>query len=260
MASPDTLAPPPGAHSRPRSASSPGPKTSSSAPSRATGLARSRALPSFDLPTDRRVITASALAAQTLAAGAGAAHVTGVAGGAPALVVRALASQGRRKVIAVTPDLETARALAADTSFLLGVRDADDAEAAGGTTLGRVLLYLPSEASPYADVNPDRRGTQTRLATLFHVAMDLPWDVLVCPVTALARKVVPREEVMEHAELVVAEQEIDRDKLAARSPWPATSAARWSRIPAPSPSAARSSTCGRRAPRPRCASSSTAIS
>jgi transcription-repair coupling factor (superfamily II helicase) len=175
-------------------------------------------LPSFDLPTDRRVVTAAALAAQTLAAGseAGTLHVTGVAGGAPALVVRALASAGRRKIIAVTPDLETARALAADASFLLGVSDADDAEAAGGTTLGRVLLYLPSEASPYADVNPDRRGTQTRLATLFHVAMDLPWDVLVCPVTALARKVVPREEVMEHAELVVAEQEIDRDKLAAR--------------------------------------------
>lgn len=173
-------------------------------------------LPSFELPTSRRVITTAQLAATITESGAGTAHVTGVAGGAPALVVRALAAQTRRKIIAVTPDLETARALAADISFLLGVRDADDAEAEGGSTLGRVLLYLPSEASPYADVNPDRRGTQTRLATLFHVAMELPWDVLVCPVTALARKVVPREEVLEHAELVVAEQEIDRDKLASR--------------------------------------------
>lgn len=173
-------------------------------------------LPSFELPTDRRVVTASALAAATAATAAGTTHVTGVAGGAPALVVRALAALGPRKIVAVTPDIDTARALAADVSFLLGVRDADDAEAAGASTLGRVLLYLPSEASPYADVNPDRRGTQTRLATLFHVAMDLPWDVLVCPVTALARKVVPRDEVVEHAELVVAEQEIDRDKLAAR--------------------------------------------
>ena len=173
-------------------------------------------LPSFELPTDRRVVTTAVIAAAISASGAGLTHVTGVAGGAPALVVRALAASARRKIIAVTPDLEAARALAADISFLLGVRDADDAEAAGGSTLGRVLLYLPSEASPYADVNPDRRGTQTRLATLFHVAMELPWDVLVCPVTALARKVVPREEVLEHAELVVAEQEIDRDKLAAR--------------------------------------------
>jgi transcription-repair coupling factor (superfamily II helicase) len=173
-------------------------------------------LPSFDLPLDRRVITTAALATAAAAAEKATLHVTGVAGGAPGLVVRALAALGRRKIIAVTPDAETARALAADVSFLLGVRDADDAEAEGGSTLGRVLLYLPSEASPYADVNPDRRGTQTRLATLFHVAMDLPWDVLVCSVTALARKVVPREEVMEHAELVVAEQEIDRDKLAAR--------------------------------------------
>jgi transcription-repair coupling factor (superfamily II helicase) len=179
-------------------------------------------LPSFDLPVDRRVVTAAQLASATAAAGPGASHVTGVAGGAPALVVRALAALSTpggaapRKIVAITPDPETARALAADISFLLGVANADDAEAAGGSTLGRVLLYLPTEASPYADVNPDRRGTQTRLATLFHVAMDLPWDVLVCPVTALARKVVPRDEVVEHAELVVAEQEIDRDKLAAR--------------------------------------------
>ena len=173
-------------------------------------------LPSFELPTDRRVITAAQLAAATAATRSGTTHVTGVAGGAPALVVRALAATGSRKIVALTPDAETARALAADISFLLGVANADDAEAAGGSTLGRVLLYLPTEASPYADVNPDRRGTQTRLATLFHVAMDLPWDVLVCPVTALARKVVPRDEVVEHAELVVAEQEIDRDKLTAR--------------------------------------------
>src|SRR6201999_2916409 len=99
---------------------------------------------------------------------------------------------------------------------LFGERDADDAEAAGSDTFGKVLLYLPNEASPYADVNPDRKGAQMRLATLFHLAVELPWAVLVCPVAALARKVVPRDDVLEHAELIVAEQEIDRDKLTAR--------------------------------------------
>jgi transcription-repair coupling factor (superfamily II helicase) len=173
-------------------------------------------LPSFELPTDRRVTTARALASAIAAAPPGTHHVTGVAGGAPGLVVRALARQTKRKIIALTADTDAARALAADVSFLLGDRDADDAEAGGADTFGQVLLFVPNEASPYADVNPDRRGAQTRLATLFHLAVDLPWSVLVCPIAALSRKVVPRDEVLEHAELIVAEQEIDRDKLTAR--------------------------------------------
>jgi transcription-repair coupling factor (superfamily II helicase) len=101
-------------------------------------------------------------------------------------------------------------------SFLLGARDADDAEAAGATTFGEVLLYVPNEASPYADVNPDRRGAESRLATLFHIGMDLPWTVVAMPIAALARKVVARDEVVDHAELLITEQEIDRGALAAR--------------------------------------------
>jgi transcription-repair coupling factor (superfamily II helicase) len=174
-------------------------------------------LPSLDLPADRRVVTSRDLAAALAAANPGTVHVTGVAGSAGALVLRRLlAAAPARRIVAVTADVDSARALAADISFLLGDRDADDAEAEGATTFGQVLLFLPNEASPYADVNPDRRGAQTRLATLFHLGMDLPWSVLVCPVAALSRKVVPRDDVVEHAELVLAEQEMDRDALAAR--------------------------------------------
>ncbi len=173
-------------------------------------------LPSFEVPTDRRVVTTRALAAAIATAGPGAHHVTGVAGGAAALVARALAQRTKRRIVAVTADAEAARALAADVSFLLGERDADDAEAGEGDTFGRVLLYLPTEASPYADVNPDRKGAQMRLATLFHLAVELPWNVLVCPIAALARKVLPRDEMLEHAEIVAVDQEIDRDKLTAR--------------------------------------------
>ncbi|WP_437666387.1 transcription-repair coupling factor [Sorangium sp. So ce1182] len=174
-------------------------------------------LPSFDLPADRRVVTPRDIAAELAAAPPGTLHVTGAAGSAGALVIRRLlaAAPGRR-IVAFTPDIDSARALAADASFLLAARDADAAEAAGASAFGSVLLYMPNEASPYADVNPDRRGAQTRLATLFHLGMDLPWLVLVCPIAALTRKVVPKDEITEHAELVIAEQEMDRDALSAR--------------------------------------------
>ncbi len=176
-------------------------------------------LPSLELPGDRRVVTTREIAAEVAAAARGTIHAAGAAEGAAALVIRRLArtaALAKRKIVAITADVDGARALAADVSFMLADRNADDAEAGGATTFGRVLLFVPGEASPYADVNPDRRGAQTRLATLFHVAMDLPWAVLVCPVGALARKVVPRDEVVDHAELVIAEQEIDRGALTAR--------------------------------------------
>jgi transcription-repair coupling factor (superfamily II helicase) len=168
-------------------------------------------LPSFDLPHDRPVVTARDVVRAAAAAPRGTTHVTGVVGGASALVVRALARGLSRRVVAVTADVESARALAADVSFLLGAQDAESEDASG-----KVLLFVPNEASPYADVNPDRRGAELRLATLFHLAVDLPWSVLVCPIAALSRKVVPRGELLDHAELVLAEHEIDRDALTAR--------------------------------------------
>jgi transcription-repair coupling factor (superfamily II helicase) len=168
----------------------------------------------LELPGDRPVTTGRQLATDVLRAGDGAAtvHVTGGAGAAAAIVVRALAAATTRKLILVAADADEARAAAADLAFLLGGSTADGEDA----DRSAVLLYLPSEASPYADVNPDRRGAQTRLATLFHLAMDRPWRVLVVPATALARKVVPQEQVVEHAELVLAEQELNRVALTER--------------------------------------------
>ncbi|HVK65207.1 MAG TPA: transcription-repair coupling factor [Polyangium sp.] len=172
-------------------------------------------LPSYELPLDRPITTTRDLATRVLGAKGPTVHVVSVAGGATALVLRALAKATRRKILAITADLEAARALHADASFLLAGADAEEPDA-GKTTLGEVLLFPSNESSPYADVNPDRRGAEARLAALFHLAVDLPWRALVCPVSALARKVVPQPEVLEHAELVVTEQEIERDALIRR--------------------------------------------
>lgn len=171
-------------------------------------------LPSYELPSDRTVITARDLATATLAS-AGPHHVVSCVGSAPALVLRALTKATKRKIIAITSDTDAARALFADASFLLAGKDADEPDA-GQTTLGDVLFFPPNEASPYADVAPDRRSAEARIAALFHLAVELPWRVLVCPIQALVRKIVPRDEVLEHAELVVTEQELDRDALIKR--------------------------------------------
>jgi transcription-repair coupling factor (superfamily II helicase) len=140
---------------------------------------------------------------------AGKLDVSGVRGCAGAALAAAIARGGRR-VVFVTDDLDAARRAAQDIGFF--VRGAMD-EGAEDTGQGDVLVFAASEASPYADVSPDRRAAMSRMATLFHLAHDLPWRVLVIPAIALARKVVPRRELATRDSRIVAESEIDRDAL-----------------------------------------------
>jgi transcription-repair coupling factor (superfamily II helicase) len=148
------------------------------------------------------------VASRAKALGAGRLDVAGVRGSAGAALTAAIARAGRR-VVLVTGELDGARRAAEDVSFL--VRGAtDDAEDTGE---GEVLVFAASESSPYADVNPDRRAAMSRMATLYHLAHERPWSVLVVPASALSRKVPPRKELARRADRVVAEQELDRDAL-----------------------------------------------
>ncbi len=136
--------------------------------------------------------------------------VAGARGSASAAIVAAITRGNDRRVVLVTPDLETARRAAEDVGFL--VRGSVDEAQAEDTGEGEVLLFAANETSPYADVNPDRRASMSRMATLFHLA-HLPWRVLVVPATGLLRKVVPKDVLRAHTPRVVAESELDRDAL-----------------------------------------------
>jgi transcription-repair coupling factor (superfamily II helicase) len=138
--------------------------------------------------------------------------VSGIRGCAAAVVVSAIAQQADRRVVLVTADLDSARRAADEIGFFLrsGDQDAED------TGEGDVLVFAASDTSPYADVNPDRRAAMGRMATLAHLALGRPWRVLVVPVIGLSRKVPPRSAVKAQTHAIVAEAEIDRDRLAAR--------------------------------------------
>lgn len=141
--------------------------------------------------------------------GPGRLDVSGVRGSAGAVLAAAIAGRSRR-VVFITHDLDAARRAAEDVGFLVQGSADEEAEETGE---GDVLVFSANETSPYADVSPDRRAAMSRMATLFHLAHDLPWRVLLVPVAGLARKVVPRDALAKHARRVVAESEIDRDAL-----------------------------------------------
>ena len=143
------------------------------------------------------------------AAGPGKTDVAGVRGSAGPALAAAIAREGRR-VVFVTADVETARRAAEDVGFFVRGASDEDAEDTGE---GDVLVFAASESSPYADVSPDRRAAMSRMATLFHLAHERPWRVLLVPATALARKVPPRKELARRADRIVVDSELDRDAL-----------------------------------------------
>ncbi|MDP9148591.1 MAG: transcription-repair coupling factor [Myxococcota bacterium] len=149
------------------------------------------------------------VAARVASIAGGRLDIAGVTGSAGAAVAAEIAREGRQVVI-VTADIDAARRVAQDVAFL--ARGSSDEDAVD-TGEGEVLLFAANESSPYADVNPDRRAAMMRMATLFHLAHGRSWSFLVVPATALARKVVPRQELAKRAERLVAEQEVERDQL-----------------------------------------------
>jgi transcription-repair coupling factor (superfamily II helicase) len=132
--------------------------------------------------------------------------LTGLPGGASAMVLERAARRGGGPMVVVTADLEAARRTAADLAFFGSGGSPDDGP-------GDVLLYPSSDVTPYLDVAPDRRAAMDRLAVLFHLSQGLPWRFLVLPVAALLRRAPPRDAIAKRSLLIEAEAELDRDHL-----------------------------------------------
>jgi transcription-repair coupling factor (superfamily II helicase) len=152
------------------------------------------------------------VASDVLTAESGRVDVSGVRGAAGPALTAEIAR--KRRVVVVTVDLETAAKLAGDVRFFLG-RDGDGGDGEDGSDAD-VLVFPAQETSPYADVNPDRRAAMSRMAVLSRLADGRGAKVLVLPVSALARKGVPRAVVQAHTYAIEVDSEIDREALVLR--------------------------------------------
>jgi transcription-repair coupling factor (superfamily II helicase) len=167
------------------------------------------------LPEDRTLLSAREVA-ERVAAEHGVLHVVGAEGTAPALVARALAASGHKKVLYVTHDLDGARRAAADLAFLARGLPFDGPHREPLPISDAPLIIAPSESSPWADVRPDRRAQMTRVASLFHIAAGLPWTFVVTTAAGLTRKVVPPKPLLDASVELIAEDELDVTRVAAK--------------------------------------------
>jgi transcription-repair coupling factor (superfamily II helicase) len=146
--------------------------------------------------------------------------LVGLPGATAAMLLARAARRQTAPFLVVVADVDAARAMAADLSFFLGAEAGSDGDGEAGDGEGlsdqggaQVLVYPGGDISPYADVAPDRRATMERLATLFHLAHDLPFRFLIAPAPALLRRVTPRRSLVERSMVVSAEDELDRERL-----------------------------------------------
>ena len=151
---------------------------------------------------------------RALLAGARAVELYGAHGALGAAIAAGLAGAEPTAgpLLYVVADDETAEARAHDLGFFLPHPHATD-----DPLVAPSVLHLPApESSPYAELQPDRRGTLARMAALFRLSRGFAPTVLVASAAALFRRVVPRAPFESLCEVITPSLTVDRDGLAAR--------------------------------------------
>ncbi|HEY1534393.1 MAG TPA: hypothetical protein VGF76_10250, partial [Polyangiaceae bacterium] len=161
------------------------------------------------LPEDRRIV-ASSDAARLVLAAAGHSAFVGAEGAGPALVAHALSAQSSRQVVYLVASGEIAQQAAGDLAAF-----------GKGLPLARVprlelpgpLLLAPPETTPYAEVHTDRRAMMLRAAALHDLLSNPSRSQVVLTVSALLRRVPPRQALRDASVELFVEQELDIVKL-----------------------------------------------
>ena len=130
--------------------------------------------------------------------------LTGLPGSSLALLLTEGARKGAPPMLVITPDQDSASALAQDLRFF--------GMPAGGADDGLPVLRFPvPEATPFLQVASDRKAAMERVAALCHLAHGLPWQFVVAPAGALLRKVAPRAALTARSRQLRVSDIIDRE-------------------------------------------------
>ncbi len=132
----------------------------------------------------------------------------------PAIAARLASGAARAPspLIYLVADEDTAEARAGDLAFFLPPAGAtDDPVAPPG------VVHLPApDASPYAEMQPDRRSILRRMAALFRLSQGFAPSVMVASASALFRRVMPAGPFAALCQVLQAGTTIDREQTVAQ--------------------------------------------
>lgn len=133
-------------------------------------------------------------------------RTVGLSGATRAWVLSRVARQLDVPLVCVTPDEDSADALATDLAFFMG---------GDGTRLTPTVLRLPGdEILPWDELVPDQAVVSERLGALYHLAKGTPFAALVLSVRALVRLVLPIDVMRQLTATVNVGADHGRDELA----------------------------------------------
>jgi len=132
----------------------------------------------------------------------------------PAIAARLASGTGRAPapLVYLVADEDTAEARAGDLAFFLPPAPAaDDPVAPPG------VVHLPApDASPYAEMQPDRRSILRRMAALFRLSQGFAPSVVVASASALFRRVMPAAPFAALCQVLNSGTAIDREQTIAQ--------------------------------------------
>lgn len=126
--------------------------------------------------------------------------IFGLHGASTALLLSRTVETLQRTVCCILPSDEQLEILAQDIAFFSTVR---------------VLTYPSFEIPPYTPLSPDPATVCTRLATLYRLQEDNTPSIILTSAEAVLRRILPSTALHNHCELVIANEETDRDALIA---------------------------------------------
>jgi len=135
----------------------------------------------------------------------------GSLGPAIAAWLAGLAPPAARPAVYLVADEDAAESRAADLAFFLSAAAAGDDPVAPPA-----VLHLPApDASPYAEMQPDRRSILRRMAALFRLSQGLPPTALVASASALFRRVMPLGPFADLCHVIRAGETLNREATVA---------------------------------------------
>ena len=126
--------------------------------------------------------------------------ICGLRGGSAALFAARLQGELGRSLCCIVPTDELLDPLAQDIGLFTEVP---------------VVLYPAFEIAPYTQLAPDPATVATRLSTLYFLRESTEPCIVLTSAEAILRRIMPRQVLADHCELVMAGEETDRDGLIA---------------------------------------------
>jgi transcription-repair coupling factor (superfamily II helicase) len=124
--------------------------------------------------------------------------ICGLHGGSAALFTARMQEHLQRSVCCIVPTDDFLAPLAQDIRLFTSVP---------------VLSYPAFEIAPYAQLAPDQSTVATRISTLYMVQENTTPVIILTSAEAILRRIIPRQVLADHCELVMAGEETDRDAL-----------------------------------------------